>query len=114
MPEPITPPTDDDTQEVRGNPRGTKGHHFGNEYDSHEHRSPDLVRVGQGDGGVAADPLRDTHAPGEAIPPEAGARAWVDQRTGEVHGAGSGAGGGQPGEDYDQDAGGDNAEQPGA
>jgi hypothetical protein len=35
---------------------------------------------------------------------ERGKRASFDRRTGEVHGAGSGAGGeGHPGEDYDQD-----------
>ena len=33
------------------------------------------------------------------IPPDAGRRASVDPRTGEVHGAGSGIGGGNPGED---------------
>lgn len=47
--------------------------------------------------------------PGEAdpsqedFPPEAGRRAFFDPNTGEVHGSGSGAGGGNPGEDYDSD-----------
>lgn len=36
-------------------------------------------------------------------PPEAGRRASHDPATGEVHGSGSGAGGGNPGEDYDSD-----------
>lgn len=44
------------------------------------------------------------------IPPETGKHSWVDRRTGEVHGSGSGDGGGNPGEDIDGDgAGGDNA-----
>lgn len=100
----ITPPTHDDTQEVRGNEHGDRGHRFGNEYDSHEHRRPREVRVGHDDGGVGIDPLTRTSPPGEEIPPDDGARGWIDQRTGEVHGSGSGAGGGQPGEDFDSDA----------
>jgi hypothetical protein len=39
-----------------------------------------------------------------AIPPENGHRASFDPATGAVHGSGSGAGGGQPGEDFDSDA----------
>ena len=35
------------------------------------------------------------------LPPDAGRRASVDPATGEVHGSGSGAGGGNPGEDFD-------------
>ena len=34
-------------------------------------------------------------------PPDAGRRASFDPKTGEVHGSGSGAGGGHEGEDYD-------------
>jgi hypothetical protein len=105
----ITPPTHDPDQGVRGNEAGTKGGHFGNEYDSHEHRTPRRVGVGtagsgQPEGGAGIDPLTATHAPGEAIPPNDGARGWVDQKTGAVHGSGAGAGGGQPGEDFDADA----------
>ncbi|MFZ3482496.1 hypothetical protein [Sphingomonas sp. 3-13AW] len=37
------------------------------------------------------------------IPPENGRRAWIDQKTGQVHGSGAGAGGGNPGEDFDSD-----------
>jgi hypothetical protein len=114
----ITPPTHDDSQEVRGNEEGSKGHRFGNEYDSHEHRQPDKVGVGtagsgHADGGVGIEPLRETSAEDDAIPPENGARGWVDQKTGAVHGSGSGAGGGQPGEDFDSDSGGENADQRG-
>ena len=37
------------------------------------------------------------------IPPDNGKRPSID-RTGEVHGSGVGAGGGQPGEDLDSDS----------
>ena len=37
------------------------------------------------------------------MPPESGRRSSVD-KAGQVHGSGVGAGGGQPGEDFDQDA----------
>lgn len=112
----ITPPTHDDSQEVRGNEQGTKGHRFGNEYDSHEHRMPAEVGVGtegsgHADGGVGIAPRRETSNEGEAIPPADGARGWVDQKTGAVHGSGSGAGGGQGGEDYDADAAGGSGEE---
>lgn len=51
----------------------------------------------------------DRHPPqNPALPPENGRRASFDPRTGEVHGSGSGAGGGNPGEDFESDpAGGD-------
>ncbi len=35
------------------------------------------------------------------IPRDNGKRGWVDPATGEVHGSGAGAGGGNPGEDLD-------------
>lgn len=38
------------------------------------------------------------------IPPENGKRASFDEATGAVHGSGSGAGGGNPGEDFDGDS----------
>ncbi|WP_277981932.1 hypothetical protein [Sphingomonas phyllosphaerae] len=38
-----------------------------------------------------------------ALPPENGRRASFDPATGEVHGSGSGAGGGNPGEDFEDD-----------
>lgn len=49
----------------------------------------------------------DTSPPGSDhpdLPPDNGRRASVDAATGEVHGAGIGAGGGQPGEDLSSDA----------
>lgn len=55
-------------------------------------------------GTVAARPA-DAAPPdtGPGLPPEAGRRASFDPRTGEVHGSGMGAGGGNPGEDHDSD-----------
>lgn len=41
--------------------------------------------------------------PDSALPPENGRRASFDPATGEVHGSGSGAGGGNPGEDFEDD-----------
>ena len=105
MPDKIAPPTADDTQEVRGNMHGTRGAHFGNEHDSHQHGMPREVGVGQAetgggraDGGVGIEPIAATHAPGEDLSDDNGRRGWVDQKTGEVHGSGA------PGEDIDQDA----------
>lgn len=39
------------------------------------------------------------------LPPDEGQRATADPATGEVRGSGSGIGGGNPGEDFDSDAG---------
>ncbi|MBB3475321.1 hypothetical protein [Sphingomonas sp. BK345] len=53
-------------------------------------------------GSVAPSESRvDTADP--ALPPENGRRASFDPATGEVHGSGSGAGGGNPGEDFEED-----------
>ena len=111
----IMPPDADTSQEVRGNEAGSDGHRFGNEYDSHENRTPGAVGVGtaasgRADGGVGIDPPSETSGAGEEIPQQDGARGWVDQKTGAVHGSGSGAGGGQAGEDYDADAAGGSGE----
>jgi hypothetical protein len=46
---------------------------------------------------------RPIDSPNPGIAPEAGKRASIDPRTGEVHGSGMGTGGGNPGEDYDND-----------
>jgi len=60
-------------------------------------------------GTVAARPgegVRDD-AP---VPPDNGQRASFDPATGAVHGSGSGAGGGSPGESFDEDSTGENAD----
>lgn len=59
--------------------------------------------AGVGGRGRAATPLPPA-PPEQDIPPDNGNRASVDPTTGEVHGSGAGAGGGQPGEDFDSDA----------
>lgn len=43
---------------------------------------------------------------------ERGKRASIDRSTGEVHGSGMGAGGGNPGEDYDSDIPGGSGSEP--
>lgn len=49
-------------------------------------------------------PGDDPSPPGHGnIPPENGRRAFFDPETGAVHGSGAGAGGGNPGEDFDDD-----------
>lgn len=50
------------------------------------------------------DLREDSPTPARDIPPDNGRRASIDPATGEVHGSGTGAGGGQPGEDFDSDA----------
>ena len=54
-----------------------------------------------GDPDMVESPLPDVE--GRNIPPENGKRGWIDPATGEVHGSGSGAGGGNPGEGFDAD-----------
>ena len=51
-----------------------------------------------------AVPIARQAEPDADLPPGAGRRASFDPDTGEVHGSGMGAGGGNPGEDYDSDA----------
>lgn len=51
-----------------------------------------------------ADPPAPSGTDHPDLGPDNGRRASIDPRTGEVHGAGVGAGGGQPGEDFDSDA----------
>ena len=50
-----------------------------------------------------ADRSAAANPAGADIPPENGRRAFFDPETGEVHGSGAGAGGGNPGEDFDSD-----------
>lgn len=58
-------------------------------------------------GSVAPRPSRVTDD-NAAMPPDNGKRASFDPVTGEVRGSGAGAGGGNPGEDFEEDrAGGD-------
>ena len=78
---------------------GTGDGYSGDEYDSVNHAAERHLQ--NRDRAPGADPA-DT-ADGRDIPPEAGKRAYIDNKTGEVHGSGAGAGGGNPGEDIDLD-----------
>ncbi len=60
-------------------------------------------------GTVAARPGERVADPAP-VPPDNGQRASFDPTTGAVHGSGSGAGGGNPGEGFDEDSTGENAE----
>jgi hypothetical protein len=71
----------------------------GDEYDSADHAAERHLQNRDG----AHDAGADEAADGRDIPPEAGKRAYIDNKTGEVHGSGSSAGGGNPGEDIDLD-----------
>ena len=53
------------------------------------------------EGARAADAATPADVDGRDLPPDAGRRAQVDPATGAVHGSGAGAGGGNPGEDFD-------------
>lgn len=48
-------------------------------------------------------PTHSTELADDRFPSENGRRASFDERTGEVHGSGVGAGGGNPGEDFASD-----------
>ena len=57
------------------------------------------------------DPSPDDRKRGETADSDRGRRPHID-RSGEVHGSGAGAGGGNPGEDYDDDVAAGGGEQP--
>lgn len=71
---------------------------------SYSREREERLRRADPSGTVAAKPgIRNEPSGGRDIPPENGSRAWIDPKTGEVHGSGVGAGGGAPGEDFDSD-----------
>jgi len=71
----------------------------GDEYDSGNHAAERHLQHRDGAPKAGAGEPAD----GRDIPPETGKRAHIDNKTGEVHGSGSSAGGGNPGEDIDLD-----------
>ena len=105
----IAKPQVDPTVPQHGNRVDTEGHYSGEEAGSSTPVTPDVVDAGSVAGGTPATITRGAGAgqPAEDLPPEAGHRATIDRRTGEVHGAGAGAGGGRQGENYDDSPGGD-------
>jgi len=104
----ISRPEIDPTVPQAGNNHGTEGHYSGQEPGSYADPTPTHTDAGAVTGGTPATPGTGPGAGQDAedLPPEAGHRATVDQRTGEVAGSGSGAGGGRAGEDLDDDTGG--------
>lgn len=84
----------------RDNPFDTPTGYSGQEY-SREREAAELRRDPPG-GKRPADDV--TFAAEGNDPPETGRRAFFDPATGEVHGSGSGAGGGNAGEDFASDA----------
>jgi hypothetical protein len=111
---PTIDPEIDAAPKLRGNERGTEGGYSGQEYDSQTKDQPRFVEVGASRSDRQADPAARNAKPGEAIPPDAGKRAFVDEKTGEVHGSGAGAGGGTGAEDYDHDTSGGGNDDPAA
>jgi hypothetical protein len=99
--DPLPLPETDKGPRLHGNEDGTRGHYSGEEYDSYEKSNPRNVEVGASRGNREADVTIPNGHPSEDIPSEAGKRAYIDEKTGEVHGSGAGAGGGNPTEDYD-------------
>ena len=76
-------------------------------YSGQEHSLEDAKRLQEADpSGVVnpdADELRDPAETDSQSPPESGRKASFDPASGVVHGSGSGAGGGNIGEDYASD-----------
>ncbi|WP_242096065.1 hypothetical protein [Sphingomonas sp. CROZ-RG-20F-R02-07] len=107
------PDTDADRL-LHGNGDGTVGHHSGEEDDRQTHETPRYVEVGVSRANRQADPATPNALPGEDIPSDAGRRAYVDEKTGEVRGSGAGAGGGTGTEDYDHDSSGGGNDDPAA
>lgn len=100
---PVTPV--DPGRNPEGNPFDSDKGLFGQEYSLAREKA--LGRE-LPSGTVGAKPDAPPVTDNPAIPPDAGRRASFDPQTGEVHGSGSSAGGGNPGEDFDSDsAGGD-------
>jgi len=103
-------PEIDPTVPQTGNNHGEADGYSGQEPGTYASPTPTEADAGAVRGGMPADRGSGPGAGQDAsdIPPEAGHRATVDQRTGEVHGSGAGAGGGRAGEDLDDDTGGSN------
>jgi hypothetical protein len=91
----------DPERDTTGNPFDRNAGEYGLDYN--KDREAALGRQAPS-GTVAARP-GDPHPPQDPnMPPDNGMRASFDPRTGAVHGSGSGAGGGNPGEDFSSDA----------
>ena len=69
----------------------------GQEYDADDFAADRVMKKS------AEGPTHSTKSADDRFPPENGRHASFDERTGEVHGSGVGAGGGNPGEDFASD-----------
>jgi len=103
--DPARPEIDPNVPQV-GNTHGEADGYSGQEPGTFDNPTPAHADAGAVRGGMPAGRSTGAGAGQEAgnIPPEAGHRATVDQRTGEVHGSGAGAGGNAAGEDPDHDS----------
>ncbi len=81
------------------NPFDTDTGLYGQEY----HRDREAAMGRQAPSGTVAAHPGEAGPDNADLPPDNGRRASFDPATGAVHGSGSGAGGGNPGEDFDSD-----------
>lgn len=94
-------PKVDPGRNTKGNPFDSDKGFYGLDYD--KEREAELGRQFPS-GTVAARPSDPGPPRDPAMPPENGRRASFDPATGAVHGSGSSAGGGNPGEDFASEA----------
>ncbi|HEU0043725.1 hypothetical protein [Sphingomonas sp.] len=78
-------------------PRGTKPFDGDDGYSGQDYSVAEEVAAQRAGASAPSRVIED----GRDLPPDAGRRPDIDAATGEVHGSGSGAGGGNPGEDFD-------------
>ena len=83
--------------DVQGGAIGNGPGYSGQEYDADGFAADRAL--GRSAEGEPGPPI----APDDRFPPDNGRRASFDERSGEVHGSGAGAGGGNPGEDFASD-----------
>ncbi len=102
----VDDPTDEPIRKRDGNAFDTPTGYSGQDYLREREAAEGDVRPSghplTGDPATATPPAAD--AGGRNIPPENGRRGWIDPDTGEVHGSGAGAGGGNSGEDFDDES----------
>jgi hypothetical protein len=96
-------PTDDGAEPQRRSafdtPTGYSGQDYHREREAAEGERFASGHPLTGDPASVTPPATDTD--GRNIPPENGRRGWIDPATGEVHGSGAGAGGGNEGETFE-------------
>lgn len=96
-------PTDDPVRKDRDNAFDNTTGYSGQDYLRTREATEGAARPSghplTGGPAVATPPAPD--AEGRNIPPENGRRGWIDRATGEVHGSGAGAGGGNEGETFE-------------